>query len=171
MIYMCCAQEERERVRKMKFQCPLIAVSDMERSKQFYFDVLGLSVVADFGANVTLTGGVALQTRETWLRFIGKREEELVFGGNAGELYFEEDDFDGFLQKLAAAEGVALVHPAVEHAWGQRAVRFYDPDRHIVEVGENMAAVVRRFAESGLSAEETAKRMDVPVEYVKSLLS
>ena len=157
MIYMCCAQEERERVRKMKFQCPLIAVSDMERSKQFYFDVLGLSVVADFGANVTLTGGVALQTRETWLRFIGKREEELVFGG--------------FLQKLAAAEGVALVHPAVEHAWGQRAVRFYDPDRHIVEVGENMAAVVRRFAESGLSAEETAKRMDVPVEYVKSLLS
>jgi hypothetical protein len=28
------------------------------KSKQFYHDVLGLDIVADFGANVTLTGGM-----------------------------------------------------------------------------------------------------------------
>ncbi len=58
----------------------------------------------------------------------------------------------------------------VEHSWGQRVARFYDPDKHIIEVGENMIMVVRRFLNSGLSIEETAIRMDVPVDYVKSCL-
>jgi Predicted ring-cleavage extradiol dioxygenase len=40
----------------------MIAVKDVGRAKQFYHDVLGLEVISDFGANVTLTGGIALQT-------------------------------------------------------------------------------------------------------------
>ena len=32
----------------MKYTCSLIAVSDMEKSKQFYHDVLGMNVVADY---------------------------------------------------------------------------------------------------------------------------
>lgn len=43
---------------KMKYMSTLISVKDMENSKKFYHDVLGLNVVADFGANVTLDGGV-----------------------------------------------------------------------------------------------------------------
>jgi hypothetical protein len=58
----------------------------------------------------------------------------------------------------------------IEHPWGQRVIRFYDPDRHIIEVGENMKMVVRRFLQRGLSIDETAVRMDVPVDYVKSCL-
>ena len=50
----------------MKYTGTLIAVKDIEESKQFYHGVLGLEVVADFGANVTLTGGLVLQTLETW---------------------------------------------------------------------------------------------------------
>ena len=49
----------------MKFSNPLIVVSDMEKSKLFYSTVLGLDVILDFGANVTLTGGIALQTKES----------------------------------------------------------------------------------------------------------
>jgi hypothetical protein len=49
-------------------------------------------------------------------------------------------------------------------------VRFYDPDRHIIEVGENMVMVVKRFLDSGLPAAETAARMDVTIEYVKSCI-
>ena len=37
----------------MKFSNPLIVVTNMEKAKQFYYDVLGLEVVVDFGANVT----------------------------------------------------------------------------------------------------------------------
>jgi catechol 2,3-dioxygenase-like lactoylglutathione lyase family enzyme len=154
----------------MKFLNPMIVVSNMEKSKQFYYEVLGLEVIVDFGANVTLTGGIALQTKDSWLTFTGKQDSEVCFGGNATELYFEEDDFDGFIQKINNIEGINYVHNMIEHSWGQRVIRFYDPDKHIIEVGENMIVVVKRFLDSGLSIEETAITMDVSVDYVKSCL-
>lgn len=58
------------------------------------------------------------------------------------------------------------VHPVKEHAWGQRVVRFYDPDRHMIEVGEDMKVVCKRFLDSGMTVEQTAERMDVPVDAV-----
>lgn len=154
----------------MKFSNPLIVVSNMEKSKRFYYEVLGLQVVVDFGANVTLTGGIVLQTKDTWLIFIQKQDRGIVFGGNVAELYFEEDDFDRFIQKMNDIGDINYVHTMKEHSWGQRVVRFYDPDQHIIEVGENMNMVVRRFLNSGLSIEETATRMDVPIDYAKSCL-
>lgn len=148
----------------MKFKNPLLAVKNLEESKTFYREILGLRIVADFGANVTLTGGVCLQTLDTWSEFIGR---EVSFGGNDAELYFEEEDFDGFLTRFG--DKLPLIHPAYEHRWGQRVLRFTDPDGHIIEVGEDMGSVVRRFLEGGLSQEQIAARMDVPVAYVKRL--
>ena len=153
----------------MKFKNPLLAVTDMEKAVAFYKEVLGLHKIMDFGANVTLTGGVCLQTRETWAEFIGLPPDKLGWCGKVSELYFEEDDFDSFLERLTSLD-LHYVHPVKEHAWGQRVVRFYDPDCHIIEVGENMAAVCRRFLDSGMTAEQAAARMDVPVEYVKGCL-
>lgn len=154
----------------MKFIGSLITVKDIRKSIQFYQDVLGLEVICDFGANVTLTGGFSLQTLDSWKEFIQKQETEIMLGNNAGELYFEEDDMDAFLKKLEGFD-IEYIHPLMEHAWGQRGIRFYDLDQHIIEVGENMVVVVKRFIDSGLSIEQTAKRMDVSVEYVKSCLS
>ncbi len=154
----------------MKFLNPVIVVSNLEKSKLFYSEVLGLKVVVDFGANVTLTDGIALQTKDSWSTFIHKQDSEIIFGGNESELYFEEDDFDSFIEKLNGIADINYVHPIIEHGWGQRVIRFYDPDKHIIEVGENMIMVVRRFLNSGLSIEETAIRMDVPVDYVKDCL-
>lgn len=154
----------------MRYTCTLIAVRDIENSKQFYHGVLGLDVVADFGVNVTLTGGIALQTVDSWQGFIQKSDEEIIFGNNACELYFEEEDIDAFAAKLNRNKNIEYIHPLIEHSWGQRVVRFYDPDKHIIEVGENMMMVVQRFIDAGMSIEETAARMDVPVDYVKTLL-
>ncbi len=152
----------------MKYTGTLIAVKDMKKSKQFYRDVLGLNVIADFGTNVTLDGGVVLQTLDTWKSFIGM--DHVVLPNNAGELYFEEDDMDGFCNHLKSFE-LSYVHGLLEHRWGQRVVRFYDPDKHIIEVGEKLDAVVLRFIKQGLSTEETAARMDIPIDYVTSCLN
>lgn len=151
----------------MKYKSTLIAVSDMEKSRQFYHDVLGMNVVADFGANVTLDGGLVLQTLDTWTSFI--RTNKVVLPNNAGELYFEEEDMDAFCEHLKRFD-ICYVHPLFEHRWGQRVVRFYDPDRHIIEVGEKLDAVILRFMEQGLSADETAIRMDIAVDYVTACL-
>ena len=152
----------------MKYTSTLIAVADMEISKQFYHDVLGLEIVADFGDNVTLDGGIALQTMNTWKTFI--RTDNLVLPNNAGELYFEEEDMDTFCDHLKKFD-ICYVHPLFEHRWGQRVVRFYDPDKHIIEVGEKLDAVILRFMENGLSAEETAVRMDIPFDFVSACLN
>ena len=148
----------------MRLENPLLVVRDMGRSVDFYEKVLGLRVALDFGANKVLEGGLALQTLDSWCGFI--ESDAVSFGGNACEVYFEEDDFDAFAERLAAHD-VAYAHPVKEHPWGQRAVRIYDPDGHIVEVGESMRAVCRRFLDSGMTPEQVSARMDVPLDYVE----
>ena len=147
----------------MKFKNPMLVVADMDRTVEFYEKVLGLHVIMDFGANKTLTGGLCLQTLETWKEFIGTNE--ISFGGNNAEIYFEEDDFDKLTERLKEFD-IEYIHPVKEHSWGQRVVRFYDPDKHIIEVGENMKAVCKRFLDSGMTPGQVAERMDVPIKFV-----
>lgn len=142
----------------------LIAVKNMEVSKKFYYDILDMNVVGDFGANVQLVGGLFLQTLDTWCNFINNKDVYLK--NNAGELYFEVSDIDEFYKKLRAAN-IEYVHELLEHNWGQRVVRFYDPDYHIIEVAEDMSMVVKRFFNNGMTMEQVAEWMDVPVDYVK----
>lgn len=151
----------------MKLKNPMLVVSDIDKSIDFYKNILGLHVISDFGANKTLTGGLALQTLESWREFIGT--DDISFGGNNAEVYFEENDFDNFAEKLKKSD-IEYVHPVIEHRWGQRVVRFYDPDRHIIEVGENIKTVCRRFIESGMTPEQVAQRMDVPMKFVNNCL-
>ena len=151
----------------MKLKNPLLAVSDIDKSVEFYKKVLGLRVISDFGANKTLTGGLCLQTYETWQSFIGT--ESITFGSNSFEIYFEEDNFDNFLHRLEKFD-VEYVHPVKEHSWGQRVVRIYDPDRHIIEVGENIKSVCRKFLDSGMTPRQVAERMDVPLKFVNACM-
>ena len=155
---------------KLRLQNPLLVVADMERSRNFYKTVLDLKTVSDLGANVVLEGGLALQTLDSGAGFLGKTPGEIAFGGNDSEIYFETGDFDGFLRRLFETPSVELVHAPLEHRWGQRVVRLYDPDRHVIEVGEAISDVCRRFRDSGLDGEGIARRMDVPVEYVREQL-
>lgn len=152
---------------KMKFKNPMLVVADIDQTVEFYRKVLGLRVVMDFGANKTLTGGLCLQALETWKEFIGTNE--ISFGGNNAEIYFEEADFDTFAEKLKKFD-IEYVHPVKEHSWGQRVVRFYDPDKHIIEVGENMKAVCKRFLDSGMTPGQVAERMDVPIKFVSACM-
>ena len=101
----------------MKYRATLLVTTDMERTKRFYGEVLGLCIVADFGANITMTGGISFQTLESWAGFIGMPEGKIRLEGRAAELYFEEDDFDGFTARLEKMENIRLVHPVVEHRW------------------------------------------------------
>lgn len=151
----------------MKLKNPMLVVTDIDKTVEFYKKVLGLRVIMDFGANKTLTGGLAIQTVESYKDFIGT--DSISFGGNNFEIYFEEDNFDKFVKKLKECE-VEYVHPVKEHLWGQRVVRFYDPDKHIIEVGENMKVVCRRYLDRGMAPEQVAKHMDVPIKFVNACM-
>ena len=151
----------------MQYMGTLIAVTDLDKSRAFYRDVLGLTITTDFGPNVTFNGCIVLQTMETWIDFI--KSDYVMFDNRAAELYFETDNFDEILQRLESAK-TEFVHPPLIHRWGQKVVRFYDPDKHIIEIGEKISSVAKRFAAEGMSAEQIAKRMGMTVDFVRRCL-
>ena len=48
--------------------------------------------------------------------------------------------------------------------------RFYDLDKHIIEVGENMNVVCRRFLDNGMTPEQVANRMNVPMKFINACM-
>lgn len=152
----------------MKFEGVCIAVKDVNLSKKFYQDLFGLEVYSDYGINLSF-GSLSLQQEFDWLIDVPK--ESVLEKSHNMELYFEEDQFDDFIAKLERRGDIQYIGNGVKEAgWGQRSVRFYDLDGHIIEVGENMKMVVKRFLDSGMSKEETAKRMDVSLADLETLL-
>jgi catechol 2,3-dioxygenase-like lactoylglutathione lyase family enzyme len=154
----------------MKFICPLIVVNNMEVSRNFYEKVLGQKVQYDFGENVSFEGGFAIHLKSHFSDLISIEKNDIIQKSNNSELYFEEDDLDSFLQKLKTIDSIEYVHELKEQPWGQRVIRFYDPDMHIIEVGEPMESVVKRLLSEGLSVEETSKRTLMPEEFVRQFL-
>lgn len=151
----------------MRLKNILIVVKDIEKSKAFYRDLFGLTVVTDFGGNVILTEGLVLQEQRLWESFI---EKEVTYGCNNAELYFEENDIDVFLEKLEQSSyPIEYVNPSMEHDWGQRVIRIYDPDGHIIEIGESMEYVARRFMQQGMSAKQVAEKTHLPLSQVKDM--
>ena len=120
----------------MRLRNVLIVVKDIGKSKKFYKDLFGLTVILDQDGNVILTEGLVLQDATIWKEFLKK---DVVWENHATELYFEESDIDAFVKKLEAyPEPIRYVNPLMEHSWGQRVVRFYDPDGNLIEVGTPM---------------------------------
>ena len=120
----------------MKLKNVLIVVKDIERSKQFYHDLFGLNMVLDNDGNMILTEGLVLQEEKIWKSFLGK---EIIPQNTSCELYFEEHDIETFVQKLERLyPSVQYVNKLMTHSWGQKVVRFYDPDGNLIEVGTPM---------------------------------
>lgn len=121
----------------MKLKNILIVVKDIERSKKFYHDLFGLNTILDSEGNMILTEGLVLQDEEIWKKFLGK---DVIPESNSCELYFEETDIEGFIEKLEKLyPSIQYVNRLMVHSWGQKVVRFYDLDGNLIEVGTPMA--------------------------------
>jgi catechol 2,3-dioxygenase-like lactoylglutathione lyase family enzyme len=149
----------------MEFKLALLAVKNVEISKQFYKELFDQDVVLDFGKNVTFTGGFAIQEDFEWLTDLSSNS--ILKKSNNMELYFVVDNFDGFIGKLKAYKEIEYVHQPKKHEWQQRVVRIYDPDYHMIEIGESMAVIARRYLSDGYSVEETSKIIQHPVGFVE----
>ena len=113
----------------MKLKNVLIVVKDIERSKKFYRDLFGLEMVLDNDGNMILTEGLVLQEEKYWKAFLGR---DIIPENNASELYFEEPDIEGFIDRLEKYfPEVKYVNRLMTHSWGQKVIRFYDPDGNL----------------------------------------
>lgn len=152
----------------MKYVCTVISVADISAARKFYEELFGLEVYQDYGRNIAFTCGLALQQDFDWLVSIPK--EKVLKKSNNAEIVFEEQDFDGFLNKLKAYSNIEYLGEVIEHSWGQRVIRFYDPDGHVIEVGEDMKMVIQRFLNAGMTMEEVSVKMDASLEDLEKLL-
>ena len=120
----------------MKLKNVLIVVKDIERARQFYHDLFGLEMILDNDGNMILTEGLVLQEEKDWTKFLGR---EIISENNSSELYFEEPDIEGFVEKLENYyPEVKYVNRFMTHSWGQKVIRFYDLDGNLIEVGTPM---------------------------------
>lgn len=118
----------------MKLKNIVIVVKDIESSKQFYKELFGLDVILDQEGNAILTEGLVLQESKVWEETLGQK---VVWKNHASELYFEETDLDLFLEKLQQYEQkIQYVYLPEEGESKKRAVRLYDLDGNMIEVGE-----------------------------------
>lgn len=154
----------------LKYHSSVLFTEEINGMKDFYTDVIGLSVQFDFGGCVIFACGLTL--------WVLKKNYPLtkalgytggVLKNNGMELCFETDEFEEDSENLKKS-GAKLVHDVSEEEWGQRTLRLFDPDGNIIEVGESMPCFCRRLYYSGSSLEEVANKTGIPVSDVTSYI-
>ncbi|NWL86691.1 MULTISPECIES: VOC family protein [unclassified Paenibacillus] len=151
----------------MKYQGCLLAVRDISASKHFYEKVLHQNIVMDIGAHVTFEG---FSLQQGYAEFFGIAVDRVKEQSHNFQVYFEVEDLDKVYAEMKSIPDLQWVHEIKEYPWGQRGIRVYDPDKHIVEIAEDMITVIKRFFSQDMSAEEVAKHTMFPLEVVKQYI-
>lgn len=162
---------------ELKNGVTVLFVRDAQRARVFYESLLGFHVVADFGgANIVFREGIALWQPDPGhpipAAYADSEGHSRIHDETLpprGELCYETEDMDGVFATLKEY-GVRFLHELREESWGQRSVRFFDPDGHLIEVGESLPLFARRFRDQGMTPEQIAERTSVPLPMVLKLL-
>lgn len=145
----------------MKLNAFVLFVSDINQSKKFYTHVIGLDIIYDFGNNITLSQNIALWKAPEQHPIQQKLDTKADV--NKVELYFEEDNIEDCYQKLISAE-VEIFQHLHEEPWGQRTFRFFDPDHHLIEVGEPLNVFVANMLNKGMNHQQIHEKSGIPLE-------
>jgi catechol 2,3-dioxygenase-like lactoylglutathione lyase family enzyme len=156
----------------LKNSSTALFVRDITISKNFYVDILGLKVNLDFSKNIIFENGFAIwEIQEDHIIPVTLGLDRITdLSSNRFELYFETENFSQVYETLKS-QNVKFLHEIHEEPWGQLTIRFFDPDDHLIEIGESMRQFVRRFYDQGLTLEQVSKRTFIPVEEVKRLIN
>jgi catechol 2,3-dioxygenase-like lactoylglutathione lyase family enzyme len=152
----------------------VLFVKDALKARDFYVGVMGMTVVMNNGdRNFMFKEGFAIwQIMEQNIipQKLGLDKITNSTLPSRFELCFETKELDNVFQKLKD-NGVPFLHEINTELWGQRTIRFYDIDGHLIEVGEAMPIFLRRiYEEENYSLEATSTRTFTPVEILKQIL-
>ncbi|MBN2771690.1 MAG: VOC family protein [Spirochaetes bacterium] len=148
----------------MKYICPLVVVSDINRSRDFYENVLNQTVKVDYGENVTFIGDFAIHKKSHYQSLINNAE--IKEKSNNFELYFEHDQLPEIVGKIKEL-GLEFLHEIVEQPWKQQVIRFYDYDKNLIEIGERMEHVAFRLFQLNYSIEDISKITYLDKDFVE----
>jgi catechol 2,3-dioxygenase-like lactoylglutathione lyase family enzyme len=149
----------------------VLFVKDIEISKRFYSEILGLTIHLDFGKNVIYSCGFTIweiQNNHIIPSILGP-DKITDNRFNRFELYFETDTLLQDFEDLKK-NNIVFLNEIHEEPWGQRTIRFFDPDKHLIEIGESMKQFITRFHHKGMTIDEINIKTSVPVEEITRLL-
>ena len=156
---------------EIKFQSTAAFVKNIEASKKFYTEVLEQVIELDFGKNVIFIGGITLWEINRNHIILKKQGLASIVDEkiNRFEFYFETEKLDGIFEKLKE-NGVEFLHSLHEEPWGQRTIRFFDPDRHLIEIGETLETFVKRLHSENMTPEQVSEKTSMPLKTVRELI-
>ena len=116
----------------MSLKNVLIIVDNIDESINFYEELFGLRVITRLEGNVIMSEGLVLQDVDVWY---DSTKIHTTPHNNMTELYFEDNDIEGIIEKLESGKYVvSYVTDLMELECGQKLVRFYDPSGNLIEV-------------------------------------
>lgn len=152
----------------MKFNASILFVKDIEKSKIFYKEFLNLEIKDDFGTSLTFNCGLGLwQISKTHPI---KQNLTTTGADNRLEIYFETQNIVSLSDKLQKSS-ITFFQKLHEEPWGQRTLRFFDPDNHLIEIGECVQTFVFNLAKKGLSPFEINAKTGIPTERINELIN
>ena len=109
----------------MSLKNVLIIVDNIDESIDFYEELFGLRVITRQEGNVIMSEGLWYDSTKI----------HTTPHNNMTELYFEDNDIEGIIEKLESGKYVvSYVTDLMELECGQKLVRFYDPSGNLIEV-------------------------------------
>jgi predicted enzyme related to lactoylglutathione lyase len=121
------------------FYNTIVFVKDIKVSKAFYQSVIGLKIEKEFETIVFFENHFVIHERNSIIRTVFDRKPLLrnKQGRKNILIYFETDNIESAFQQVVNNHS-KMIHPIKKQEWGQKVFRFYDPDKHIIEIGEAM---------------------------------
>jgi len=154
---------------EIKFHSTVIIVQDLDKMKAFYQKILRQEIDIDFGNCVGFKNGLSLW-KLTKDYPIARLQGETYHpsGNNNLEICFETNDYEGVISELEKCN-LKYLHETTEERWGQKTIRFFDPENNLVEIGETIPCFVKRFYSQGMTVEQVSERTSVPLEMVRDI--
>ena len=161
----------------MRFKGPAAYIADLDRSRAFYEDLLGLTVLrvmsrGEIPIAVAYTEGLSIWlASDAYASLFGDASlaPRDLRGGN-WENTFETDRYEDLYNQLREAGAEFLYEPRTM-PWGQRGFRVYDPDGHILDIAETMSASVRRQAAEGKPLEQISATSGFTLDEVQRMVN
>jgi hypothetical protein len=149
----------------MKYTAVLLVVEDIGKSRYLYETVFSQKVTADYGEDVAFEG-FSLHQRK---HFENLLTVSVQYRSNSCELYFEDDNLEE-MSRLIKNHKLELVHDVIEQPWKQKALRFYDYDKNLIEIGESFKGMAYRLYKENYETEDILKYSFLTKEQLDQLI-
>ena len=121
------------------FYNTIVFVKDINVSKAFYSCIIGLKIELEYETVVFFENHFVIHDYSNIMSNIfGGNDQPFEKQGNQNLLiYFETDDIEKSFDQMVQ-NNITIINPVKQQEWGQKVFRIYDPDNHIIEIGEAM---------------------------------